>query len=103
MKINLKGIPKHTWVSIAMIILVITNNILSAIGKSPIQFEEDQITIIVNAILDFVVFAYSAWKNNSCTDYAQIADKVLYALRDGKITETEVIELISSIPSNETF
>lgn len=102
MKINLKNIPTHTWVSIVMIILVVTNNILASMGKSPIQFGEDQITMAVNAVIDMIAFGYVAWKNNSITGYAQLADKVLYALRDGKITEDEIMDLIAAIPKEET-
>lgn len=101
MKINIKNIPSHTWVSVVMIILVVINHILAAMGKSPIQFEEAQVTMAVNAVIDIIAFAYVAWKNNSITGYAQLADKVLYALRDGKLTEDEILELIEAIPKEE--
>lgn len=100
MKINLKQIPKNTWVSIAMIIVVIINHILSIIGKPLINLGESQITMIVNIIFDTVVLGYAAWKNHSFTDYAQLADEVLYALRDGKITQEEIKNLVNKIPED---
>ena len=94
MKINIRQIPRHTWISLAMVILVIVNHILTSLGKPVINLGEVQITAIVNGLIDFAVIAYAAWKNQSVTTFAQIADGILYALRDGKVTKEEVLAFL---------
>lgn len=94
MKINLKNIKPHTWVSIVMVLLVIVNSVLTAMGKPVIEFQEDQITAIVTVIMDLVFIGFAVYKNQSITEFAQIADEVLYMLRDGKLTKDEVMIFI---------
>ena len=93
--INLKNIKAHTWVSLVMVILVIVNHVLTAMGKPVIDLPVEQIEYLVNMVLDIVVIGYAAWKNQSVTEKAQMADEVLYALRDGRITKEEVEEFIA--------
>lgn len=94
MKINLKNIKPHTWVSIVMVLLVIVNSVLTAMGKPVIEFQEDQITAIVTVIMDLVFIGFAVYKNQSITEFAQIADEVLYMLRDGRISKDEVTTFI---------
>lgn len=93
-KFNFKAVAPHTWVSVAMVGLLIVNHALIAMGKPVIDMGEEQVTLIVNTILDLVVIGYGLWKNNSFTERAQAADEVLYALRDGIITRDELNDFI---------
>jgi SPP1 family holin len=95
MKINIKNIKLHTWVSLVMVVIVIANQILTALGKPLIEVGEEQISYAVNTIINIVIILYTAWKNQSVTDNAQMADEILYALRDGKISKNELENFIT--------
>ena len=94
MKINISKIKPHTYVSIIMVVIAIVNYILTYLGKPLIVVGEDQITYIVNIVLNTVFILYPAWKNNSVTEKATIADEILYALRDGNISKEEIEDFI---------
>ncbi len=92
---TLKKIKPHTWVSLVMVILVLVNYTLTAMGKPIINLGEEEITYAVNMILNIVFIGFAAYKNNSITEKAQISDEILYMLRDGKITKEEVEKFIT--------
>lgn len=95
-KIDLCNINKTTVISIVMVIFSIVNYILTLLGKPILNYSEDAITYVVNSAVAIIAIVYPAYKNNSISTFAQIADKVLYALRDGKITPQEVDDFIAS-------
>lgn len=96
MKINFKNVKPHTWVSIVMVLFVIVNSVLTAMGKPVIEFQEDQITGIVTVIMDLVFIGFAVYKNQSLTEFAQIADEILYMLRDGRISRDEIMTFIAN-------
>lgn len=98
----IKKIKPHTWVSLVMVVLVVVNYALTAMGKPIINVGEEDITYIVNTVLNLVFIGYAAYKNNSITSNAQMADEVLYALRDGKITKEELEGFIENHKNPET-
>lgn len=103
---TLKKIKPHTWVSLVMVIIVAINYILIALGKPAIDLGEEEITYAVNTIINIVFIGYATYKNNSVTQNAQMADEVLYALRDGKITKEELETFIADhknpeVPTDE--
>lgn len=87
---TLKKIKPHTYVSIVMVIIVVVNYVLTAMGKPIINLDEETITYAVNTALNLVFIGFTMWKNNSFTPNARIADDVLYMLRDGKISKDEL-------------
>lgn len=93
-------IKPHTYVSILMILFLITNTISVYITGSPIiQFSEEQVTDAVNIILNIVFICYTFWKNQSFTKAALAADDVLSILKDGKITREEIEDFIAKYKS----
>lgn len=98
----LKKIKPHTWVSIVMVAIAMINYILIAMGKPIINLGEETITYAVNTVLNLVFIGYGAWKNNSVTEKALIADNVLYMLRDGKISKEELENFIKEHKNEET-
>ena len=103
---TLKKIKPHTWVSLVMVIIVAINYILIALGKPAIDLGEEEITYAVNTIINIVFIGYATYKNNLVTQNAQMADEVLYALRDGKITKEELETFIADhknpeVPTDE--
>lgn len=93
---TLKKIPARTYISAVMVIIVIINYILTALGKPIINLGEDVITYGVNTVLNLIFIGFSMWKNNSITDNAIVADEVLYMLRDGKISKDELETFIKN-------
>ncbi len=97
----MRKIKPHTYVSIVMVIIAIINYALTATGKPIISLEEETITYVVNNVLNLLFIGYVAWKNNSLSENAILADDVLYMLRDGKISKEELECFISEHKSSE--
>lgn len=97
----IKKIKPHTYVSIVMVVISIVNYGLTAMGKPIISLGEETITYAVNNILNLLFIGYVAWKNNSLSDNAILADNVLYMLRDGKISKEELEKFIEDHKSDE--
>lgn len=99
---KLKKIKPHTYVSIVMLLIVLLNYILTAMGKPLINLGEEEITYAVNTILNLIFIGFAAYKNNSVTEKAQLADEILFALRDGRISKEELEEFIENHKNPET-
>lgn len=95
-------IKPHTYISVVMVLIVVANYILTAMGKPIINLGEEEITYAVNTILNIVFIGYAAWKNQSVSDNALMADEILYALRDGKISKEELESFIEDHKNPET-
>ena len=76
-KLNLKGVSVETWIRTALLLFAIVNQILTASGYEVLPFSEEEVTDLVSAIFTGVAALVCWWKNNSFTDKAQKADKVL--------------------------
>lgn len=76
---NLKNISIGTWVRLILLIGVIVCNGLSSFGISPSQGSTvwNIILIIATALISLL----SYWKNNSFTEAAITADKLLQELK----------------------
>lgn len=98
----LKNIKPHTYVSLIMMIIAFVNYGLMAVGKPIINLGEADITFAVNMILGVIFIVYAAWKNQSITANAQLADEVLYMLRDGKIDKEELQSFVEAHKNPET-
>ena len=84
---NLKNINKETVISTALMILALVNQILTMFGYSPLPIDNE---FVINAIsLAFLIGTtiYSWWHNNSVTSAAQIGDKIMNAIKSGKLSE----------------
>ena len=66
--------------------VVLINSILTMFNINPIPFSQEEAYGIVSAILTCGVAVYTAWKNNSVTKEAKMADKVMVALKNGEYT-----------------
>ena len=73
-KIN---ITKGTLIRTILLVLALINQILAVFGKSPIPIDDDTVTNLISTIWTVIVSLISWWKNNSFTDKAIKADKVL--------------------------
>ena len=68
----------------AVLLLALTNQVLSALGKSPLPIESAELEQLVTAGITTVAALIAWWKNNSFTPEAIHADKLLDQMQ-GKI------------------
>lgn len=66
--------------------VVLINSILTMFNINPIPFSQEEVYGIVSTIITCGVTIYTAWKNNSVTKEAKMADKVMIALKNGEYT-----------------
>lgn len=70
-----------TIVRLVVLVFTVINTLLGYIGVTPIDLDEHSLYTIVSAIAVVLVPLYAAWKNNSLTTPALIADEYLRQLR----------------------
>ena len=80
MKYNNK-ISAATIARTAALLLALTNQILSAFGKSPLPIESTTVEQLVTAGITTVAALINWWKNNSFTAAAVAADSYLAQLK----------------------
>lgn len=76
-KINLKGVSVQTWVRTLVLILALFNQALVMFGLTDTEVELETWTRYATYIFTVVSSVWSWWKNNSFTQKAQQADKML--------------------------
>ena len=73
-KIN---ITKGTFIRTILLVLALINQILAVFGKSPIPIDDDTVTNLISTAWTVIASLIAWWKNNSFTDKAIKADKML--------------------------
>lgn len=73
----MKNISKGTITRTAILGLALTNQVLAVFGKSPIPIDDDTVSNLISAGFTVGAGIASWWKNNSFTQKAIEADKVL--------------------------
>ena len=75
------NITAGTIARTAVLLLALTNQMLSAMGKSPLPIDNEQLQQLVSTLITVVVAIISWWKNNSFTKEAIEADELFARLR----------------------
>ena len=73
-KIN---ITKGTLIRTILLVLALINQILAVFGKSPIPIDDGTATNLISTVWTVIASLIAWWKNNSFTDKAIKADKML--------------------------
>lgn len=81
-------VKKDTIIRTIVLIVALINQALTLSGKNPLPFEDDEIVNVLSYAFTAAASLWAWWKNNSFTQNAIKADKVLDALNSG---ETEVV------------
>ena len=81
-------VKKDTIIRTIVLIVALINQALTLSGKNPLPFEDDEIVNVLSYAFTAAASLWAWWKNNSFTQNAIKADKVLDALSSG---ETEVV------------
>lgn len=94
-------IKVSTIARIGALLVALANQCLALFGRDILPFTDNAIYQIITVVLTITIAAVNAWKNNDITPMARIAGRVFDALKDGKITEEEVKNLLKESDSIE--
>ena len=87
-------IKVSTVARIGALIVALINQCLAIFGKNALPFTENMTYQVVSLIATAVVVLINAWYNNDITRAAILAGNVLRALKDGKMTEAEIVDIL---------
>ena len=76
-KINLKGVTVQTWARTIVLLLALVSQLCVILGKRTEAIDIEQWQEYVTYALTVISSIWAWWKNNSFTDKAQNADKLL--------------------------
>ncbi len=76
-------ISKWTIVRTIMMLLVIINTLLKALGINTITFDENIVLASVEAVIEVGTVVAAWWYNNSFTEKAKAADLFFKKLKEG--------------------
>lgn len=82
-------ISTETIVRTVVLVLVLINQILTALGKNPLPFSEDAMYEGISAVFTAAASLWAWWKNNSFTRGAIEADAYLQELRSGGASDAD--------------
>lgn len=74
---NFSGVSGQVWVRTIVLIVALINQGLNMAGLDVLPFAEEQVADAVTTLFTVVASIWAWWKNNSFTNKAQEADKVL--------------------------
>lgn len=67
----------ETIVRLIVLLIALINQLLVAVGKSPLPFENETVNEFVSALVTVLAAAWAWWKNNSFTKEAIEADEIM--------------------------
>jgi len=67
-------VSKETWIRTGILLITLINQILTAIGRNPLPFSEEEAYQGLSAVMTAAAGIWSWWKNNSFTSAAILAD-----------------------------
>lgn len=83
-----------TIARIGVLIVVLINQILAVTGHEFLPFTEDMVYQMISLIATIIVGIINAWYNNDITRIAILSGKVFDALKDQKVTEEEILDML---------
>lgn len=96
----LKNVQPNTVVRLIVLIISLVNLVLSIFGTYQIpgltESEQESLAVIITAIAS----AVSYWYNNSWSENATAADKVLGLLKDSNISVEDIIDVVENLKDN---
>lgn len=80
----MKNVKTETIVRTVILIVALINQGLTVAGKSLLPITDDQITEVITLVITIGASLWAWWKNNSFTQNAIEADKVLDQLKSAE-------------------
>lgn len=77
-------ISTGTIIRTVLLLAALANQVLTVCGKSPLPFDDEQITEIVSLVLTTGASVAAWWKNNSFTAAAIEADELMSVMKGKK-------------------
>lgn len=74
-------ITKETVIRTIVLVIALTNQVLTSLGKNPLPFSDDMVYEAVTLITTIGASVWAWWKNNSFTQKALLADEYLKSLK----------------------
>jgi SPP1 family holin len=93
---------KETIARTAALAVSTLNAVLTMIGLNPLPWSDTEVYATASAIVEVALVAWAWWKNNSLTGAALEADRVLKAIKQGKLPIDDVAALLLSIKGEGT-
>ena len=75
------NVSTETIIRTIVLLVALTNQILTAVGKNPLPFSDDVIYEAVTLAVTICASLWAWWKNNSFTKAAIEADAVMKSLK----------------------
>lgn len=82
-------IPAETIIRTVVLTIALINQILTARGKNPLPFAENEIYELLTYLFTIGASVWAWWKNNSFTQAALKADNFMNALKSRNSQENE--------------
>ena len=79
----MKNVSKETIIRTIILVIALLNQILTAAGKNPLPFSDEEIYMGLTAIFTVAASVWAWWKNNSFTENAIAADEYKDMLNNG--------------------
>lgn len=76
-------ISKETIVRTIILVVALINQVLTASGKNPLPFSDEELYTGLTAVFTVAASAWAWWKNNSFTQNAIAADEYKAQLDEG--------------------
>lgn len=86
---NIAKVDKATWVKTALMIVVLINQALSLVGKSPLPISNDEVQEWVSLAFTVVASIYTMFTNNPITKKDRVAKDIATKLNDVDYDETQ--------------
>lgn len=79
----MKNVSKETIIRTIILVIALLNQILTAVGKNPLPFSDEEIYMGLTAVFTVAATVWAWWKNNSFTANAIAADEYKDMLNNG--------------------
>ena len=80
----MKNIKTDTVIRTIILIIALVNQVLTALGKNPLPWSNEEIYSGLSAVATVAAAAWAWWKNNSLTNAAVAADEYMETLKEGE-------------------
>lgn len=77
---NFKNVSNGTWARLALLVAALLNTVLTVFGVNPLA-ENSTAAAVLGTVATVIISLLAYWKNNSFTEAAQVADKIMNELK----------------------
>lgn len=78
------NVTRGTIIRTLVLLFALVNQLLTATGRNPLPFSEDEVYQSLSAVITAVVAVVNWWKNNSFSEEAIKADEYKDSLKEEK-------------------